>query len=82
MNRTRTPARYGLKEKPGVYDTGTGAIMTIEANPGFPGVERITVTSYCGRYEDDCRYYRLTADPGRVFSTLEDAIAARKVRLT
>jgi hypothetical protein len=56
--------------------------MTIEANPGFPGVQRITVTSYCGRYEDDCRYYRLTADPGRVFSTLEDAIAARKVRLT
>ncbi len=71
-----------LNDRPGVYDTGTGAIKTIEANPGFPGVERITVRSYCGRSDDDSRYYRLTAEPGRVFRTLEEAGAARKVRLT
>ena len=27
-----------LRERPGVYDTGTGALKTIEANPGFPGI--------------------------------------------
>ena len=54
-----------LCEKPGVYDTGTGALKTIEANPGFPGIERVTITSYCGRHEDDRRYYRLAADRAR-----------------
>ena len=71
-----------LRERPGVYDTGTGALETIEANPGFPGILRISVRSYCGRHEDDCRYYRLTADPTRRFATLEEALAARPLRLT
>jgi hypothetical protein len=71
-----------LRERPGVYDTGTGALKTIEANPGFPGIERVTITSYCGRHEDDRRYYRLAADRTRTFPTLEQALAARPVRLT
>ena len=71
-----------LKERPGVYDTGTGALKTIEANPGFPGIERVTITSYCGRPEDDRRYYRLAADRSRSFPTLQEALAARPVRLT
>jgi hypothetical protein len=50
-----------------VYDTGTGALKTIEANPGFPGIERVTITSYCGRHADDRRYYRLAADRTRTF---------------
>ncbi len=82
MNRTWPPTPDGLDERPGVYDTGHGAIKTIEANPGFPGIQRVTVHSYCGRHQDDRRYYRLSADPGRVFATLEEAIAARPVRLT
>ncbi|WP_298621069.1 hypothetical protein [uncultured Zoogloea sp.] len=71
-----------LCEKPGVYDTGTGAIRSIEDNPGFPGIQRVTVQSYCGREEDNCRYFRLTTDPRRRFATLEAALAARPVRLT
>ncbi|NLF55118.1 MAG: hypothetical protein GX576_12120 [Thauera phenolivorans] len=71
-----------LTDKPGVYDTGSGAIRTIEANPGFPGIERITIRSYCGRRQDDRLYYRLCAEPDRMFDTLEAALAARKVRLT
>ena len=71
-----------LCDRPGVYDTGTGAIRTVEENPGFPGIQRVTVRSYCGRIEDDCRYYRLAADPGRRFPTLAAALAARPVRLT
>lgn len=82
MDKTWTPAAYGLKEQPGVFDTGTGAIQIVEANPGFPGIQRVTIRSYCGRTEDDRRYYRLTADPRRVFDTLEEALAARPVRLT
>ena len=66
-----------LRERPGVYDIGNGALETIEANPGFPGILRVTVRSYCGRHEDDCRYYRLTAEPTRRFATLEEALAAR-----
>ena len=71
-----------LRERPGVYDTGTGALKTIEANPGFPGIERVTITSYCGRHADDRRYYRLAADRTRTFPTLQEALAARPVRLT
>ncbi|ATE62120.1 hypothetical protein [Thauera sinica] len=82
MDRTWIPADYGLKDKPGIYDTGTGALQLIEANPGFPGIQRVTIRSYCGRHEDDRRFYRLTGDPRRIFATLEEAIAARPVRLT
>lgn len=82
MDKTWIPAVCATREQPGVYDTGTGAIKTIEANPGFPGIQRITIRSYCGRIEDDCRYYRLKSEPGRTFPTLEAALAARKVRLT
>jgi hypothetical protein len=82
MDRTWIPAVCATRERPGVYDTGTGAIKTIEANPGFPGIQRVTIRSYCGRPQDDRRYYRLTSDPQRVFASLEAALAARKVRLT
>jgi len=82
MNNTWPLAPFELNEQPGVYDTGTGAIKTIEANPGFPGIERVTIRSYSGRPEHDRRYYRLTADPRRVFDSLMDALAAREVRLT
>ena len=71
-----------LRERPGVYDTGTGAIKTVESNPGIPGIERVTITSYCGRHADDRRYYRLAADRTRTFPTLQEALAARPVRLT
>ncbi|MBS0512203.1 MAG: hypothetical protein JSR42_13635 [Proteobacteria bacterium] len=82
MDKTWIPATYGLKEQPGIYDTGTGAIQIIEANPGFPGIQRVTIHSYCGRSGDDRRFYRLTSDPQRIFATLEEAVAARPVRLT
>ncbi len=82
MDKTCIPATSASRERPGVYDTGTGAIKTIEANPGFPGIQRVTIRSYCGRPQDDRRYYRLTADPRQIFPSLEAALAARKVRLT
>jgi len=82
MDKTWLPAAYGLKEQPGIYDTGTGAIEIVEANPGFPGIQRITIRSYCGRPQDDRRFYRLTSDPRSTFTTLEEALAARPVRLT
>ena len=82
MNKNASLIPDWLHDRPGVYDTGTGALKTIEANPGFPGIERVTITSYCGRHEDDRRYYRLAADRTRTFPTLEQALAARPVRLT
>jgi hypothetical protein len=82
MNNNWPLASFEPKDAPGVYDTGTGAIKTIETNPGFPGIERVTIHSYCGRPEQDRRYYRLSATRERVFDTLEEALAARPVRLT
>ncbi|MBS0551350.1 MAG: hypothetical protein JSS47_02300 [Proteobacteria bacterium] len=82
MDKTWIPATYGLKEQPGIYDTGTGAIQIIEANPGFPGIQRVTIHSYCGRRRDRRPFYRLASDPQRIFATLEEAVAARPVRLT
>lgn len=82
MEKTRFSRPAWLDERPGVYDTGNGAIKKIEANPGFPGIQRVIVRSYSGRWQDDRLYYRLTAQPERRFASLAEAIAARGVRLT
>ena len=37
---------YGFRERPGVYDTGTGAIKTVESNPGIPGIEKFKKTGF------------------------------------
>ena len=73
---------FGLRERPGVYDTGTGAIKTVESNPGIPGIERVIIRSYCGRLQDNRVFFRLSADRSREFTTLAEAFAARKVHLT
>ncbi len=73
---------YGLRERPGVYDTGTGAIKTVESNPGIPGIERVIIRSYCGRTQDNRIFFRLSANRQQEFATLAEALAARKVRLT
>lgn len=74
-----TPAPYGLPENPGVFDTGNGALRTIERCADFPGVERVTVKSYCGRTDDDCVYYRLETAAGTTFDTLAGAIEAARL---
>ena len=73
---------YGLRERPGVYDTGTGAIKTVESNPGIPGIERVIIRSYCGRAQDNRIFFRLSANRQQEFATLAEALAARKVHLT
>lgn len=73
---------HELRERPGVYDTGTGAIKTVETNRGIPGVERVIIRSYCGRFQDNRIFFRLSSDRSREFATLADALAARKVHLT
>lgn len=82
MDRSGSDDPFGLRERPGVYDTGTGAIKIIETNRGIPGVERVIIRSYCGRTQDNRVFYRLSSDRRRVFDTLEQALAAREVRLT
>lgn len=75
---TWKPAPYGMADNPGVYDTGNGAIKTIEESPSHPGVERITIKSYCGRDSDNCQYFRLEKDHSRTFDTLKDAVSAAR----
>lgn len=82
MNDRCMDAPYGLRERPGVYDTGTGAIKTVESNPGIPGIERVIIRSYCGRTQDNRIFFRLSANRQQEFATLAEALAARKVRLT
>lgn len=61
-------------------DTGNGAIRTIETSPAYPGIERVTVRSYCGRSSDNCRYYRLASDTSRTFDTLAQAFECGRER--
>ena len=82
MNVPKRHDPHDLKERPGVYDTGTGAIKTVEANRCIPGVERVIIRSYCGRIQDNRIFFRLGSDRSREFATLADALAARKVHLT
>jgi hypothetical protein len=42
-------------------------------NADYPGIERVTIRSYCGRNAEDCRFYRLTDDPDQTFDTLNKA---------
>lgn len=62
---------YGCDTNPGVWDAN-GALTTIEENSEHPGVERVTVASYCGRDTDDCRYYRPAKGEG-VYDTIAQA---------
>ena len=82
MSAHKTDDPFGFRERPGVYDTGTGAIKTVEANRGIPGIERVVIRSYCGRTQDNRVFYRLSADRSREFATLAEAFAARAVHLT
>ena len=75
-------ADCGCRENPGQYDTGNGAIATVEQCDAFPNIQRVTVQSYCGRSSDNRRYYRYASDvegglllrPGaRTFKTLRNA---------
>jgi hypothetical protein len=82
MSTHRIDDPYGLRERPGVYDTGTGAIKTVESNPGIPGIERVIIRTYCGKAQDNRIFYRLSANRQQEFATLAEALAARKVHLT
>ncbi len=64
----------GCKENPGTFDTGNGAMMFVDVNPKYPGVQRVSVESYCGRDNDDKVYYEVI-DTGERFDTIK---AARK----
>ena len=65
---------YGMRENPGIWDTGNGAIKSIEWNPRYPGLERVTIKSYCGRDHDNCEFFRLARNADKTFPTLADAI--------
>ena len=67
--RQWVPARTGCD---GVHDNGNGAIRYIEVNSDYPGVQRVTVRTYCRRPTDNCRFYQLVEGPGR-FTTLDEA---------
>lgn len=82
MNVHKAEDPYSLRERPGVYDTGTGAIKIVDTNHRIPGVERVIIRSYCGRIQDNRIFFRLSSDRSREFATLADALAARKVHLT
>jgi hypothetical protein len=73
-NRNRwVSVSYGCRENPGVWDTGNGALRMVDECAAYPGIERVTVSSYCGRTYDDTRYYRLAGRPERTFKTLAEA---------
>lgn len=73
-----TNVPYGDSRNPGVWDTGNGAIRTVEENRDYPGIERVTVASYCGRTYDNRRYYRLADRLGESFDTVGQAEKARR----
>jgi len=49
-------------------------MMFVDVNPKYPGVQRVSVESYCGRDNDDKVYYEVI-DTGERFDTIK---AARK----
>lgn len=67
------PVNYGDDRNPGVWDTGNGSLRYVADNADYPGIERVTIRSYCGRNAEDCRFYRLTDDPDQTFDTLNKA---------
>ena len=73
-----TRVKYGCDQNPGCWDTGNGAIQTVCECSTYPGVERVTIESYCGRNSDNRRYYRLAADTSMEFKSLEKAVKAAR----
>jgi hypothetical protein len=71
-----TRVSYGMRENPGVWDTGNGALRYVDEHAAYPGIERVTVRSYCGRDSDNGRYYRLADDADQTFDTLAQARTA------
>jgi hypothetical protein len=67
------PAPYGAQDNPGVFDTGNGALMFIERNEAFPGLERVEIRSYCGRPNDNRLFYRLASDHTAHFISVKGA---------
>jgi hypothetical protein len=72
---------YGNKENPGVWDTGNGALRYVHECDAYPGIERVTIETYCGRTSDNKRYYRFSDEPKKTFETLAEANRANnKIR--
>lgn len=77
MTSKWTLVKYGCRENPGIFDTGNGAIRSIEESPAYPGIERVTVSSYCGRDYDNGRWYRPTKTE-QSFATIAEARKAAR----
>lgn len=71
----------GMREDPGIFDTGNGAIRTYETVAGSRlGIKRVTTRSYCGRDYDNDRYYTVPGDE-RTYRTYQAALrASRRTR--
>ena len=63
----------GMEENPGVFDTGNGALKYYDVNPNYPGIVRVTVESYCGRTDEDDRWY-MVESTRREYRTLSEAV--------
>jgi len=74
-----TRVGYGCEQNPGCWDTGNGAIKVVLENGKYPGVEKVVVTSYCGRSSDNGTYYRVASDTRKTFTRPQDALAAARV---
>lgn len=67
----------GLKENPGVYDTGNGALRILLVSRDYPGVTRVEFRSYCGR-EADADWYEADELPGYRYATPEKCAEANR----
>lgn len=56
-----------------VADAATNGAMFVERNALFPGIERVTIRSYCGRNGDNRRFYRLADDSSLHFISVKTA---------
>jgi len=49
----------------------------VDINPKYPGIQRISVESYCGRDYEDKVYYEIIGTNER-FDTLKKAVSATR----
>jgi hypothetical protein len=56
---TWTRVNYGMRENPGCYDNGNGALAYVDESVAYPGVERVTVVPYARNRGGRKTYYRL-----------------------
>ena len=93
QGRRRKMARWttvscGVRENPGCYDTGNGALAYITESADYPGVERVKIVPYAKGRGPGHTYYRLAEDAsgafvragGKGYATAREAVEARRYR--